>query len=277
MSKEYSILVDTHVHIYDCHDLIRFFKKAKRNFSYYNKKLKLAEKFVGVLFLTESNAFHYFDKLSENSNNIIQDLEKEGFFKKKSDENCSLVFETDDSSFVIIIAGQQIITKEKLEVLSLGTQQKVEYLLSLEETVRNINDLGAIPILPWGVGKWLGKRSDAVRSFIKENNSIEFFLGDNSGRPIFWSAPKLFTEGMKKKIYTLRGSDPLSLKSQERKAGSFGFYFISNIDFNKPFLELKKMMYNLNEEPNNFGELENPFGFLKNQLMLRLSKVRLSR
>ncbi len=97
-------------------------------------------------------------------------MENEGFFIKESDEKCSLVFETAGSNFIIIIAGQQIITDEKLEVLSLGTQQKIEYSLSLEETVKRINNIGAIPILPWGVGKWLGRRNEVLNAFIKKDN-----------------------------------------------------------------------------------------------------------
>ena len=178
MSKEYLILVDSHVHIYNCFDIKRFFDEAFRNFSYYAKKLKLADKFVGILFLTESSGFNYFNKLQENSNNIIQRLEKGSFIEKKSDENCSLVFETADSNYIIIVAGQQIITKEKLEVLSLGTQQKIESSLSLEETVNKVNNIGAIPVLPWGVGKWLGKRHEILHEFIKKNSTNRFFLGE---------------------------------------------------------------------------------------------------
>jgi len=274
MSKKYTILVDTHVHIYDCYNVTRFFVEADRNFSDHNKKLKLAENYVGILFLTESNNFHYFEKLRDNSNNIILDLEKEGFFKKESDESCSLVFETADSNFIIIIAGQQVITEEKLEVLSLGTLQKIKYSLSLEETISNIKGLGAIPVLPWGVGKWLGKRRGAVHAFIKENRSAEFFLGDNSGRPALLKTPALFNLARQNKKLVLRGSDPLPIKSQEKKAGGFGFYFISEIDIQKPFKEIKRMIYNSEGEPNNYGALENLFDFFKNQFKLRLNKTR---
>ena len=274
MSKEYSILVDTHVHIYDCYNIKRFFNEAFSNFSYYNKKLKLAEKLVGVLFLTESNSFQYFDKLRDNSNNIIQDLEKEGFFKKESDESYSLVFETAGSNFIILIAGQQIITDERLEVLSLGTQQKIEYSLSLKETVNRINSIGAIPILPWGVGKWLGRRNEVLNAFIKKDNETKFFLGDNSGRLAILKVPTQFKVSNENKKLALRGSDPLPIKSQEKKAGSFGFYFVSDLDISNPFRDVKKMIYNLESEPDNYGKLENIFDFFKNQIMLRLAKTR---
>ncbi len=273
MPEKKSILIDTHLHIYDCYDIIRFFKEANRNFSYYNKNLKFAEKYVGILFLTESDGFNYFDKLQENSNNIIQDLENEGFFIKESDEKCSLVFETADSNLIVIIAGQQIITKEKLEVLSLGTQQKIEYSLSLEETVKRINNIDAIPVLPWGFGKWLGKRSEVINSFIQKNHGNKFFLGDNSGRLALLKVPAQFKFSDQNKKIVLRGSDPLPIKSQEKKAGSFGFYFVSEIDLSNPFRDVKKMIYSLENEPDNYGKLENIFDFFKNQIMLRLTKT----
>jgi len=274
MSEKKIILIDTHLHIYDCYDVMSFFKEAKRNFLYYYKRSGAVKKFVGILFLTESKGFNYFNKLQENSNNIIQDLENEGFAKKKSDENCSLVFETTDSNFIIIIAGQQVITKENLEVLSLGTQQKIEYSLSLEETVKRVNEIGAIPILPWGVGKWFGKRGKVLNSFIEKNYSTNFFLGDNSGRSVLFKAPAKFKFSSRNKKIVLRGSDPLAIKLQEKKAGSFGFYFVSEIDLCNPFKDVKKMIYNLKSEPDNYGKLENIFDFFKNQIMLRLSKMR---
>jgi len=272
MPENNLILIDTHLHIYDCYDVLRFFKEANRNLSGNQKKLKLAEKFVGILFLTESNAFNYFDKLQDNSNNIIKDLENEGFFRKKSDEDCSLIFETFDSNFIIIIAGQQIITEEKLEVLSLGTKQKIEYSLSLEETVNRINDFGAIPVLPWGVGKWLGKRNEVLNTFIKKNLAAKFFLGDNSGRLAMMKIPAVFKASGQNKKLVLRGSDPLPIRLQEKKAGSFGFYFVSDIDILNPFRDVKKMIYNLESDPDNYGKLENFFDFFKNQIMLRLDK-----
>lgn len=272
MPEKKLILIDTHLHIYDCYNIIRFFKEAKKNFSHYHKKLKSTEKFVGILFLTESKGLNYFEKLQKNSNDIIQNLEKENFIGKKSDENCSIVFETTDSNNIIIIAGQQIITKEKLEVLSLGTRQKIEYSLSLEETVKRIIDIGAIPILPWGVGKWLGQRNGIVNEFLKKNGETRFFLGDNSGRLSIMKAPTLFNVSGQNKKLVLRGSDPLPIKSQEKKAGSFGFYFVSDIDLFNPFKNVKEIIYNLGNEPNNYGKLENIFDFFKNQIMLRLAK-----
>ena len=85
-------------------------------------------------------------------------------------------------------------------------------------------------------------------------------------------APTLFNVSGQNKKLVLRGSDPLPIKSQEKKAGSFGFYFVSDIDLFNPFKNVKEIIYNLGNEPNNYGKLENIFDFFKNQIMLRLAK-----
>ncbi len=101
--------------------------------------------------------------------------------------------------------------------------------------------------------------------------TTKFFLGDNSGRLALLKVPAQFKFPSQNKKIALRGSDPLPIKSQEKKAGSFGFYFVSDIDLSNPFRDVKKMIYNLENEPDNYGKLENIFDFFKNQIMLTIN------
>jgi hypothetical protein len=170
-----------------------------------------------------------------------------------------------------VIAGQQIITSENLEVLALGTIRRFDYGKSILKTIKQIKEQDALPVIPWGVGKWFGKRGKVVKSLI--GNHADFFLGDNSGRPVFWITPSIFNEGLSRKVYTLPGTDPLPIKSQEKKVGSFGFYFNSKFDIEKPWEFLKEYLLSINKEPENYGKLESISNFLKNQFRMQFNKL----
>ncbi len=268
-NNNYITLVDSHIHINDCYNLKRFFDSAFRNFALHKNKLSALEKFIGVLFLTEAGDYDFFKKFFDEPELYSSKI---NYKIERTSEETSLKI-SDRSNCIILIAGQQIITAENLEVLALGTRKRFKYKKKFSDTINSINDSGAICVIPWAVGKWIGKRGKIIKDILQNNSGI--FLGDNSGRPVFWPTPKLFSEGMGKKIYTLRGSDPLPFKSQVNKAGSFGFYFNSSIDLNKPFSDIKKLINNLDNKPANYGSLENPLRFFKNQFMLRRVKQRL--
>ena len=64
-----------------------------------------------------------------------------------------------------------------------------------------------------------------MNNLINENTEI-LFLGDNGNRPLFWSiSRKFFIKQKKKELINLPGSDPLPFNSEEKRPGSFGFYF----------------------------------------------------
>ena len=172
----------------------------------------------------------------------------------------------------MIISGKQILTLEKLEILALGTTENLNYGESLTESIVRIKSVGAIPVLPWGVGKSIGKRGKIIKDFIENNNDTKYFLGDNSGRPSFWLTPKLFKIADNKEIIILRGSDPLPISSQEKKIGKFGFYVKSNFDLDSPAKNINELLLNLKKTPDSFGNLETPIRFFKDQIYLQLKK-----
>ncbi|HSP88084.1 MAG TPA: hypothetical protein VLN45_08110 [Ignavibacteriaceae bacterium] len=268
--KDSLLLIDSHIHINHLDELRFFFQSAFNNFSIFNHKLTNSKNFIGVLFLTEVRDYNFFKILYDNTDSFSKQL---GYKIERTLEDNSLLVSYDENK-IILIAGQQIITAENLEILALGTINKFEYGKDFSATINWIKKEKAIPVIPWGVGKWFGKRGRIVEDFIQ--NNTEIFLGDNSGRPLFWPTPKLFKEGINKKIYTLRGTDPLPIKTQVKKVGRFGFYFFSHIDMRYPFLNLKELIYSLKGNPNNFGHLENPLRFFKDQFILNF-KQRISK
>ncbi|HKJ64034.1 MAG TPA: hypothetical protein VJ969_01430, partial [Desulfopila sp.] len=94
-------------------------------------------------------------------------------------------------------------------------------------------------------------------------------IGDNGGRPTFWSAIPQFERAKLNDIPLLRGSDPLAVSETRRSAGSFGTVIRCEFDSEHPCRSLLKGLKNNDLERFHFGTLEQPAQFLKDQIALR--------
>ena len=59
---------------------------------------------------------------------------------------------------LLIVCGSQVVAEPGLEVLVLGTARRIEDGLGIERTLQSAQAAGALPVLPWGFGKWTGRR-----------------------------------------------------------------------------------------------------------------------
>ncbi|HMK65322.1 MAG TPA: hypothetical protein VK564_05965, partial [Thermodesulfobacteriota bacterium] len=157
---------------------------------------------------------------------------------------------------------------EGLEVLALGTLDPLEEGRSLISLIPKISQSGGLPVIPWGVGKWLGARGNLVKSIIEQNEIRPLFLGDNGNRPTFWPRPKYFELAEKKGIALLPGSDPLPFPSEIVKIGRFGFKISGSINPGYPGRDIKKLLLDPATKPEIFGSLEKPLRFFRNQLKM---------
>ncbi len=92
-----------------------------------------------------------------------------------------------------VIAGRQLVTRERLEVLALGTTAPLRDGEPMEATLAAVRDVGAAAVLPWGVGKWLGARGAVVARVLADPAWRDVFLGDNGNRLELGPDPKHFT------------------------------------------------------------------------------------
>jgi hypothetical protein len=127
----------------------------------------------------------------------------------------------------------------------------------------------AIPVLPWGFGKWLGARRMVVLDLIQDFCQQPFYLGDNGGRPTILPRPKEFELAESAGVRILPGSDPLPFKSEFAKGGSFGFYVECRPDSDNIRDTVISMLKNREGELHPFGLLETPFRFLRNQIAMQ--------
>lgn len=266
--KETTILVDAHVHIYDCFEIHRLLDAAYINFQRAAATQVGDSEFIGILMLTESLGHECFSKMREMSSGGGQRIGAWQYLHLAEDESALLAQRTNGER-LIIVSGRQIVTCERIEVLALATDLSVRDGLPLGEVLASINTNGGLAVLPWGVGKWFGRRGDFIRRILQQCDAQDIFLGDIAGRPSFWPRPTIFKLADLKGIRVLRGTDPLPLVTEETRPGSYGFRITATLSLSQPSHELKRLLLNRDVVIHPYGRGENMSRFIRNQFMLR--------
>ena len=263
--SEFLTLIDAHVHIHNNFRINNFIKASFNNFELISKRVAYNSKYEGVLCLTESHGVSCFEYLCLNLSSLQQYK-----LSQTREENSLACFDSNNIK-IIFIAGRQIVTLEKLEVLALGLNEDLADGKPMQEVIDYIISKNALPVIPWGAGKWIGKRKEIVDNLISKNPEL-FFLGDNGNRPFFWSKPGIFHKAEKKGILNLPGSDPLPFDGEEERPGNFGFYINDKLNDQKPFNDLREKIINRKNSFPTYGKLESPYRFLKNQISMQILK-----
>ncbi len=270
------VIIDAHVHIYDCFDLGTLLHSAYENFDRLAKEAGYEGRFTGILFLTETQRDDWFHKLLSwaEDGGPPPGESANGWRFEKTKEARSLYAVEATGKRLTLVAGRQIIAAENLEVLALGTEKKFHDGQPLKEIVKLVKAQGAIPVIPWGAGKWLGRRGRILAKLMDEMASEGLFLGDNSGRPWFWKQPVHFRLAQKENIRILPGTDPLPFSGETSRVGSFGFMIPSRIDARKPARDILRQLNDPGTQIIPYGRLEKTTPFLHNQIAMQLRKVR---
>ncbi len=255
------LLVDAHVHLHDCFDLSQFLDAASANFQQQSDRLGLDQPAIGILLLAEVKGVNAFAQLVEQQQQLNQQLST--WEITPTHEAISLRLTHTSGQTLLIMAGRQVVTQEGIEVLALMTEGMLEDGLSLEKTLAGAIALNSLPVLPWGVGKWLGKRGQLVQAGLEASPNT-LFAGDNGGRPSFWPLPDFCKR-------QLPGTDPLPLSYEVKRPGSFGFATQAVLDWDKPGESLKQVLSSSKPDIDTYGRAQSPWHFLKNQSLLRLS------
>jgi hypothetical protein len=261
------ILADGHVHVHPGWDRCRALDAAADNFARAAARIGGGAPAAGVLCLAESSGVHAFEELAAGASigpwRAAVSMEKESLVIRKAGAAVPLA----------LLAGRQIATAEKLEVLALATSARLPDGLSLRETISAAWESGGIPVIPWGFGKWTGGRGARVRALIAAGpNGVS--LGDNGGRARGLPRPKLLAEGERNGFRVLPGSDPLPLPGQVDRVGGFGWSMVCHWDEHRPAMALKAAVGDPAVSALPYGDLEDPLFFLARQLRMRLRKCR---
>jgi hypothetical protein len=237
------VAIDAHVHLHNARDAAEALRVAAA-------RLAGAEGQTGIVMLAERQGF---DVLEEIKPQLVPTHQPEAFW-------------LDDSRRLLILAGRQIISAEKLEILALSTTARMPDGLPAQQIVAQMDSADAIVVLPWGVGKWLGQRGALVERLIVGAKPGRLFLGDNGGRPSFWPVPQ-FALG----IPILSGSDPLPLPGWPQAIGSLTSVLDADLTPDWPAASLKTILRNPATRIGRAGSLASPIRFVTDQTRLRLT------
>ena len=131
---------------------------------------------------------------------------------------------------------------------------------------------GGLAVLPWGFGKWWGRRGRVLDRFLETADPGRVFLGDNGGRFAGAGEPRQFALARRRSIPILPGSDPLPLAGDAHRVGSYGFVLDGPLDSTRPAAALKARLLALRDQPRGYGRLQPLWHFLANQLGMQWRK-----
>ena len=253
--------IDTHVHVYHCYEPENFLSLAISNSAQAGSATNL------ILCLTESSGFNFFRELKSKQSTrssiagwLISEIQGQpAVLLKKSDQQ------------IIFIAGRQVITKQGLEVLALFNDEQYEDGEDIQTIIDKINDNEGIAVLPWGVGKWLGKRGNIIRGLLNSNKPGKLVIADISARPALWPLPDQFKLARRSGYSSLYGTDPLPLESDQDRIASAGMVMELSSDESQAISELKSALLKQTDHET-YGKRVSAFRFVKDQLMLRFNK-----
>lgn len=264
-ASETMLFVDTHVHLYS-DDADTMLSAAARAVAAHAGALEAGAGVLPCLMLTETARDQVFDELAE------RDEGGKPWVRTAPAQGAGLWLQHTTLGRLLLIAGGQTVTSEGVEVLSLGTRTRFEDGEPIDATIGAVVDDGALAVLPYGLGKWVGGRGKVVADAFTKWHDKGVRLGDNGGRPRPLGDPALFTQSTRLGHKVLPGSDPLRTGRGKSAAGSYGVVVDAALDPDDPAESVTQALRGLPTSAAVFGGRVGLTGCVKDQLALRLNK-----
>jgi hypothetical protein len=233
------LIIDFHCHIYPQHNLDILLLSTLENLKNAQKSLlseshKTSPTFI--LSLTERQDCNAFEMIASGELPLPKN-----FSLQLNQDNLSLkITSLNTGEELHIIAGQQINTSEKLELLAFACREKIPSKLTWQETFAAIRAAHGIPIINWAPGKWWFKRGKLIEEIIDQEKN--FLLCDTALRPRGYPVPKLMKLAANRGIKTFFGSDPLPMSGEEYRSGNYVSFIDTTLDPTTPAQDLKKTL-----------------------------------
>ena len=266
-----TFMVDAHVHCHAGVSPVRLLDHAAANIADAAAARQIRPAAGWLLFteMAKDDAFAAFARAASAGTAL------DGWQISRTDEPISLLAEGPAAFPLVLVAGRQIVTAEGLEVLAIGALGPFADGLDLAATVAAVQAADGLAVLPWGFGKWWGRRGAVVADFLAAATPGSLFLGDNGGRLQGAPPPAAFATAAAKGIPVLPGSDPLPLAAEaETAAGRYGFVLEAVVDADHPAAGLVAHLEALREQPQSFGTRQSLLPFVSRQLAMQWRKRR---
>jgi hypothetical protein len=269
-NRSTDLVVDAHVHLYPFMPVRSMLDAAGRNLLGLDGSASAegSANRCGVLLVADPDGVAGYERLLREPGEG-----ERGPWRRGHGDDRSVTFEREDGARVTAVRGQQLITREGLEVLGIGCDARLRSGFPLGDMVSRIRAARGWAILAWGAGKWLGRRGRALTSLIEaEAGQPDIVLADNGGRPRAWSRVPQFRTAAERGMRVLAGTDPLPLAGEEQRIGSYAFRIrVHDEDDVAPADSLRRAL--ATDTPIEIlGRPMDVGGFVANQLKLRLRR-----
>ena len=251
--------VDWHVHVHDPAHVPAVLDAAAGCFA----RAGSGGPLLGVLMLAEMPGQSVFEALRARPG-------LGGSWRVRPTEEAESLLACRGEERMAIVAGFQVVSGERLEVLALGTTTRPADGLPADRMLAALRDQGAMAVLPWGVGKWFGARGALVGRLVEATPAGGMWLGDNGGRPGFWPTPGAFGAAARRGLAVLPGTD--ALPGSRPHAGGFGGLVPGPLDADRPAAALRRTLAEAGCEVRPYGARVGTAGFVRGQAGLRLRK-----
>lgn len=225
------LVADGHVHLYPFYDLPRAVKALETNLRSHGVDGTPAG------FLAERHDCHIFRDLREGR------LRLPGIDSCPAGEDGCLVLQrAAGPSHLLLFAGRQIVTAERLEILLLTVDLPLADGLPAAQVVERAIGAGGVPVLAWAPGKWFFKRGEIVAGLLRRFAAGELLLGDTTLRPTLWGEPALMRSARRRGFGILSGSDPLPFPGEEGILGRYATVLEGEFDVDRPLAGVRRLL-----------------------------------
>jgi hypothetical protein len=235
-SRITTVAGDGHFHLYPCYDPADAINRLARNLGIFARLSTAGQAgdVFRIAFLAEGGQFNYFRKIQDRE----LKFDKIGLEISPGPEEHCVSFSKQGRPELCLVAGRQIVTGEKLEILGLAMEEIVPDGLPAEETIEKVIAAGGLPVLAFSPGKWFFKRGKIALKLAKYYGKA-LVIGDSALRPPGWGRPAVMRNP---RAAVLPGSDPLPLAGEEKYAGCYGFVYRGEFDADRPLAAMKRII-----------------------------------
>lgn len=223
------VTADTHLHLHGCHETPRALGALAAN-------LRRAGGDVLAGLLAERAGSGAFEMLRRGA------LAAAPYVVRPAPETGGLLLLAGEEPPLHLFAGRQVVTRERVEVLSLCAESLIPDGMAAAAAVEAILAAGGVPVLPWSPGKWLGSRGRLVRELLEARAPGEILIGDTVLRPAGSPEPRLMREARRRGFSVAAGSDPLPLPGEERYCGAYAAVLEGPFDPERPVSSMRALL-----------------------------------
>ncbi|MCF7838256.1 MAG: hypothetical protein K9N49_06465 [Candidatus Marinimicrobia bacterium] len=229
------LIIDIHSHCYPTYDLGQWVRATHANLA----RWAPAPAAVLAVVLADGAGQEYFRAWRSGRCALPP-----GWGMSADDEPESLRLAGPGAQRLLVVAGRQIVTVERLEVLAIGVCDLIANGQSFEGTLEAIRVAAGFPVVPWAPGKWLGKRGRMLRAALRGAAPGGLALGDSALRPRGLPKPPGLLFGQRQGLAVLAGSGPLPGAGEENQSGCYAALGDIELDVEAPAASLRAHLAN---------------------------------